>query len=63
MIASQQEKVLGVLDLVGEQEADCLKRLPAAIDIVSKEQIVCFRWEPAVLKKTEQISVLPMDVS
>jgi len=35
VVAAQNEEVLGVLDLVGEQEADGLQRLLAAVDVVS----------------------------
>ena len=40
MITSEQEEVLGVLDLVREQQADGLERLLAAVDVVAEEAVV-----------------------
>ena len=51
VIAAEQEEVLWVLDLVGKEEADSLKRLLSTIDIVTQEQVVCIRWEPTVLEE------------
>lgn len=63
VVATQNEEVFGILDLVGEQQADGLQRLLSAIDVVSEEQIVCFRGEAAVLEQTEQVIVLAMDIT
>ena len=35
MVATKDEEVLGVLDLVGEEQADGLERLLAAIDVIT----------------------------
>jgi predicted transcriptional regulator len=40
VVAAEDEEVFGVLDLVREQEANSLERLLAAVNIVSKEQVV-----------------------
>lgn len=40
MVAPQQEKVFGILDLVGKEQTDHFERLFSAIHIVSQEQIV-----------------------
>ena len=50
MVTSQNEEVLGVLDLVCEQQADGLERLFASIDVVAKEEIVCLRWEATIFE-------------
>ena len=50
VIAAQQEKVLRVLDFVAQEKANCFDRLLAAIDIVTKEQIVGLWRESAVLE-------------
>jgi hypothetical protein len=63
MVASQDEEVLGVLDLVGEQEADGLKRLLASIYIVAEEEVVGLGREATVFKKPQQIIVLAVDVA
>lgn len=53
VIATENEKVLGVFDLVCEQKADCLKGLLASIDVISEEEVISFRRETAVFKKTQ----------
>lgn len=63
MIASQQEEVLRILDLVGEQKADYFQVLLAPVDVVAQEQIVGLRWEVADLKYPEQVDVLAVDVA
>ena len=35
VVAAQNEEVLGVLDLVGEQQADGLERLLSSVDVVA----------------------------
>jgi hypothetical protein len=37
MVAAEDEEVLGILDLVGQEEADGLERLLAAVHVVAKE--------------------------
>jgi len=37
VVAAQDEEVLGVLDLVREQQADRLERLLTPIDVVAEE--------------------------
>ena len=63
MVAAQDEEVLGVLDLVGEQQADRLEGLFAAVDVVAEEEVVCFGWEAAVLEQSQQVVVLSVDVA
>jgi len=63
VVATKHEEVLGVLNLVGKQEADALETLRATIDVVSKEQVVGLGREATVLKKTQEIRVLAVDVS
>jgi len=63
VVAPQQEEVLRVLDLIGQQQADGLQRLLAPIHIVAQEEIVRFWWIAAVLEETQQIVVLAMDVA
>lgn len=63
VIAAQDEEVLGVLDLVGEEQADSLERLLASIDIIAKEEVVRLRWEATVLEQTQQVIVLAVDVT
>lgn len=63
MVAAQQEKVLRILDLVGEQQADGLQRLFATIDVVAQEQIVGLGRETAVLEQAQEIVVLSVNVA
>jgi hypothetical protein len=63
VVASKNEKVLRVFDLVGKQEADGLKRLLSSIDVVAKEQVVCFRWESSVFEEAQKVVVLPVNVT
>ena len=37
VVSSQDEEVFGILDLVGEKEANCFQRLLASIDIISEK--------------------------
>ena len=63
VISSQNEEVLGVLDLVCQQEADGLEGLLATVDVIAEEKVVGLWREAAVLEKTEQVVVLSMDVA
>lgn len=63
VVASEDEEVLGVLDLVGKQEADSLQRLLSAIDVVAQEEVVGFGREASVLKEAQEIVVLAMDIA
>lgn len=50
MVTTQDEEVFGVFDLVGQKEADRLKRLLASVNIVSEEEIVCLGGEASILE-------------
>ena len=51
MVSAEDEEVFGVLDLVGEEEADGLETLFPAVDVVAEEEIVGFWRKPAVLEQ------------
>jgi hypothetical protein len=63
VVAPEDEEVLGILDLVGQKEADGFERLLASVDVVSKEEVVCFGREATVLEETEQVVVLTVNVA
>ena len=63
MVAPEEEEVLWVLDLVGEQEADGLERLLPPVHVVAQEQVVGLWREPAVLEEAQQVRVLAVDVA
>jgi len=53
VVASQKEEVLGVLDLVGQQQTDCFKGLFSSVHIISQEEVVGIWWEASILEKSE----------
>ena len=63
MVATQDEEVLGILDLVREEQADGFQRLFASINVISEEEVVCFWWETAVLEQAEEVVVLAVYVT
>jgi len=63
VVAAQDEEVLGILDLVGQEEADGLERLLASVDVVSEEEVVGLRGEAAVLEEAEKVVVLAVDIT
>ena len=63
MVAAEDEEVLGVLDLVGKEQADGLERLLATVDVVTKEEVVCLGRETAVLEQTQKVVVLAVDIT
>lgn len=52
MIASQEEKVLLELNLVGHEQDYGLKRVLSSVHVVAKEKIVRLWWEPAILEES-----------
>ena len=63
VVAAEDEEVLWIFDLVCEEKADGLEGLLSSVDIVTQEEVVCFRWESAVLKESEEIVILAVDIS
>jgi len=53
VIAAQDEEVLRILDLVCQKQANRLKRLLASVHVVTKEEVIGFRWEAAVFEQTK----------
>jgi hypothetical protein len=53
VVATEDEEVLGVFDLVCQEKTDGLERLLATVDIVAEEEIVSLRREAAVFEKTK----------
>ena len=62
VVASEEEEVLRVLDLVGEHEADDFEVLLAAIDVVAEEEVVGFGREAADLENSEQVNKLAVNI-
>lgn len=63
MVATQDEEVLRILDLVGQEKADGLERLLATVDVIAKEQVVRLWGETAVFEQAEKVIVLTVDVA
>jgi len=63
VVAAKQEEVLRVLDLVRKQEADNLKALLPSVHVIAQEEVVCVGWEATVIKQTQKIVVLPVDIA
>ena len=59
MITPEQEEIFWVLDFVAQQQEDRLQRLFPSVHIVAQEEIVGGGREPAHLKQTDEIGVLP----
>jgi hypothetical protein len=63
VVTAEDEEVLGVLDLVGEKQADGLERLLATVDVVTEEEVVGLRRETTVLEQTQEVVVLAVDIT
>mmetsp|Transcript_23177 Transcript_23177/g.37615 ORF Transcript_23177/g.37615 Transcript_23177/m.37615 type:complete len:263 (+) Transcript_23177:584-1372(+) len=63
VITAQHEEILGVFNLVSEEEADGLQTLLATIDVVAQENVVGLRGEATVFEETEEVIVLSVDVA
>ena len=63
VVASEEEEVLWILDLVAQEKGNSLNGLLTPIDVVSKEQVVCLRWESSVFKNSKQVIVLAMHIT
>ena len=63
VVPTEQEEVLRVLDLIGQQQADGLQRLLAPVHVVPQEQVVTLWREATVLEQPQKIIVLAMNVT
>lgn len=63
VVTTQQEEVLGILNLVGQQQANGLQRLLATIYVISKKQVVGFWGESSIFKQPQQVIVLAVNVT
>ena len=63
MVAPEEEEVLRVLDLVGQQQADGLQRLLPPVHVVPQEQVVGLGREPAILEQPQEVVELTVDVT
>ena len=63
MVSPQQEEVLWVFDLVGQQQADGLQGLLPSVHVVSQEKVIALRRETPILEQPQQVVVLTMNVT
>ena len=63
VVAAQDEDLLGVLYLKGEEQADGLDALSPSIHIISQEEIARLGRQPAVFEESKHVVVLSVDVS
>jgi hypothetical protein len=63
VVTSEDEEVFGVLDLVGKEQANGLKRLLTSVDIVTEEEVVGLRREATILEESEEVVVLSVDIT
>jgi hypothetical protein len=63
VITTQDEKVLGIFYLVGQEQTDCFERLLAPIHVVTQEEVVGLWGEATIFKQTKEVIVLAMDIT
>lgn len=63
MIASEDEEVLRILDLVCKEQADSLQTLLSTINVVAEEQVIGSRREAAILEEAKEVVVLTVDIA
>ena len=63
VVTAEEEEVLGIFQLKTEEEEDGLERLLAAVDVVAEEEIVGLRGEASILKQSQQVIILAVDIT
>jgi len=63
VVASKNEEIFRVLDFVRHQQTDGFQRLLSPINIVTKENVIRLGRESTVLKETEKVIILAMNVT
>ena len=63
VVATQDEEILWILDLVGKEQANGLEGLLATINVVTEKEVVSFRRESTVFKQTQKVVVLAVDIT
>ena len=63
VVTTENEEVLRVLDLVCEEQADCLQRLLATIDVVTEEEVVGLGGKAAIFEEPQQVVVLAVNIA
>lgn len=63
MVTAKQEEVFRIFDFVRKEQANGLQWLLATIDIIAQEQVVRFGRKASVLKQSQQVIILPVNVA
>ena len=63
VVPTQNKEVFWILDLVREKQTYGFERLFASVDIIPKEEVICFRWKASVFKEAEEIVILTMYIA
>lgn len=63
MPPTQYEEIFWILYFVGKKKADRFQRLPAPVDVVTQEQVVCFGRISATLEDSQKFEVLAIDIA
>ena len=63
VVPPQQEEILGVLDLVAQEEKDGLEALLSSVHVVAKEKVSCLSWITSYLEQFHQIEILTVNVT
>lgn len=63
MVPSEDEEIVRVLDFEREHQAKDFDVLPPLIDIVAQKKIIALGWKTPMLKKSQQVVKLTMDIS
>ena len=63
VISAENEEVLGILDFVRKEKADCFQRLLASVYIVAEKEIVGFWRKAAVFEQAQEVVILSMNIT
>lgn len=63
VVATKDEEVFGVFDLVREEKTDGFERLLATVHVISKEKVVGFRREATIFEEAQKIVVFTVDIT
>ena len=63
MISSQKEEILRIFDLISQQKANNLQAVLSSVNVISQEKVVGLRRVATILKKSQQVRILPMDIT
>ena len=63
MVATENEEIFRIFDLVRQEKTNGLERLLASIYVVAEEEVVCFWWETAVFEQPKKVIVLTVYIT